>query len=109
MKGNRVIFPDSLKTPRCPKPTGMNLMSTKSYVKILCLNGDPPSEADSYHGEFEEEEDNLLLSFYSSIKQRKLSQKPAEFMFFLYYCQYLIWTVLPLQTPYAYFYLCPLT
>lgn len=28
----------------------------------------PPSEADSYHGEFEEEEDNLLLSFYSSIK-----------------------------------------
>lgn len=68
MKGNRVIFPDSLKTPRCPKPTGMNLMSTKSYVKVLCLNGDPPSEADSYHGEFEEEEDNLLLSFYSSIK-----------------------------------------
>lgn len=68
MKGNRVIFPDSLKTPRCPKPTGMNLMSTKSYVKVLCLNGDPPSEANSYHGEFEEKEDNLLLSFYSSIK-----------------------------------------
>lgn len=43
MKGNHVLgFQTArLKPPRSPNPTGMNLMSTESYVKALCLNGDP--------------------------------------------------------------------
>lgn len=32
---------DSWKTPSSPNPTGINLMSTESYVKAWCLNGDP--------------------------------------------------------------------
>lgn len=37
-------------------------------MERFCVEMVTPSEADSYHGEFEEEEDHLLLSFYLSIK-----------------------------------------
>lgn len=109
---------DSLKTPRSPNPTGMNLMSTESYVKAWCLNSDPQfmvkltatienfkRKRVIYFSHF-----IPLLNKANEVKSLlTLSPCNSFSVFFIYHCQYLIWTALPFQAPYAYFYLCLLS